>query len=85
MRTIVKWSKPAMFLIVASVLLAAVVLTQKAHAEAMAQVSQSQSEVSKIKSHLEQVRSEKAELAEVAESRDARIQQLEKENSDLKE
>lgn len=49
------------------------------------QIIQSQQETSKIKSQLKEVNSEKTELKKKVESKDARIQQLEKENSDLKE
>lgn len=80
-----KWSKPAIILVAVAVLLIAAGFTQKVHAEAMAQVSQSQSEISKTKSHLEEVKSEKVKLSEDVKSKDARIQQLEKENSELKE
>lgn len=74
-----------MFLIAVTVLLIAGVFTQKVHADAMAQVSQSQSEISKTRSHLETVKSEKAKLDEDIQQKNARIHQLEKENSELKE
>ena len=79
-----KWSKPAIILVVVAVLLIAAGFTQKVYAEAMAQVSQSQSEISKTKSHLEEVKSEKVKLSEDVKSKDARIQQLEQENAELK-
>lgn len=71
------------------VLLAAYVFVSKAHAEsineAVSAKVKSQQEASKIKSQLEEVSSEKQKLQNEVKLRDEKIQQLEKENSDLKE
>lgn len=89
MRTIVRWSKPAVFLAVALVLLAAFASVKIAHAKSMDEVkyslSQSQQEVSKTKLHLEGVKSERQELEKSVELKDDRIIQLEEENARLKE
>ena len=85
MRTIVKWSKSAIILIVVTAILAAGVFVQKVHADAMARVSQSQSEVRETKQNLEAVKSEKTEMAKAVMLKDAKIQELEQENSELKE
>lgn len=87
-RTIVKWSKPATFLVVAIVLLAAGVFAYSVKTDAMTQVSQSHAEVRKTKSNLETVKTEKNEIkatlgSEVTQ-KDARIHQLEQENAELK-
>ena len=87
-RTIVKWSKPAVILAVVSVLLAAFVFVKIAHAKSMDEVksslSQSQQEVSKTKSHLEDIKSENQELEKSVEVKDEKIDQLKKENARLK-
>jgi len=57
----------------------------KAHADAMTQLSQSQVETSKIESNLQVVKTQKEQLATEVQQKDARIQQLEEENSELKE
>lgn len=49
------------------------------------QLSKSQQETSKHKAQLEEVSSEKQKLQNEVKLRDEKIQQLEKENSDLKE
>ena len=87
-RTIVKWSKSAVILAVVSVLLAAYVLVQKAYAQPLEQVSHSlvraQKEASKTKAQLETITEEKTKLNTEVQVRDEKIQQLEKENAELK-
>jgi len=61
------------------------VFVSKAHADAMTQLSQSQVETSKIESNLQVVKTQKEQLATEVQQKDARIQQLEEENSELKE
>lgn len=89
MRTIVKWSKSAVILAVVAVLLVAFVFVKTAYAnsinEAQQAVVKSQQEASKTKAQLEEASSEKQKLQNEVKLRDERIQQLEKENSDLKE
>lgn len=77
-RTIVKWSRSAVILAVVSVLLVAYVFVNRVYAQSMAQVSQSQQETSKIKAQLETTQV-------TVKSQTDKIQQLEKENSELKE
>lgn len=88
-RTIVKWSKPAVIFTVALVLLAAYVFVHKAYAQPLEQVShslaQSQKEASKIESQFREVNSQKEQLSTVVVEKDAKIQQLEQENAELKE
>lgn len=71
------------------VLLVAYVFVSTAHAESMRDaqqsLAQSQEETSKIKSQLEEVQTDKVELSKQVTDKDARIQQLEEENSELKE
>ena len=88
-RTIVKWSKPAVIFAVALVLLTAYVFVQKAYAQPLAEVShslnQSQQEASKIKSSLHEVYSQKEQLATEVQTKEQKITQLEQENTELKE
>lgn len=91
-RTIVKWSKSAVILAVATVLLVAFVFVKTVHADSIKKeesyqirLSKSQQETSKHKTQLKEVSSEKQKLQNEVKLRDERIQQLEKENSDLKE
>lgn len=88
-RTIVKWSKPAVIFTVATVLLAAYVFVQKAYAQPLEQVShslvQSQKEASKTLTQLEDTKSEKAKLHGEVQVREQKITQLEQENAELKE
>ena len=88
MRTIVKWSKSAVILAVAAVLLAAFVFVKVAHAdsinEAQQAVVKSQQEASKTKAQLEAITEEKTKLNTEVQVRDEKIQQLEKENAELK-
>lgn len=60
-----------------------------AHANSIDQANQavveSQAETSKIKSNLTEVKTQKEQLATAVQQKDARIQQLEQENSELKE
>lgn len=88
-RTIVKWSKPAVIFTVATVLLAAYVFVQKAYAQPLEQVShslvQSQKEASKTLTQLEDTKSEKAKLEREVQVREEKITQLEQENAELKE
>ena len=88
-RTIVKWSKPAVIFTVAIVLLAAYVFVQKAYAQPLAQVnhslSQTQQEASKTLTQLEDTKSEKAKLESEVQVREEKITQLEQENAELKE
>ncbi len=88
-RTIVKWSKPAVIFTVALVLLAAYVFVQKAYAQPLEQVShslaQSQKEASKTYTQLEEEKSEKAKLHGEVQVREQKITQLEQENAELKE
>jgi len=90
-RTIVKWSKEAVIVAVLTVLLVVGVFVQKAHAEAIqkqesyqVQLQESQTKASKIESNLKAVSTEKTTLQKEVETKDARIQQLEQENADLK-
>lgn len=87
-----KWSKSAVILAVATVLLVAFVFVKTAHADSIKkeesyqiQLSKSQQETSKTKAQLETVTEEKTKLNTEVLVRDEKIQQLEKENSDLKE
>lgn len=61
---------------------------QRAHALEISKVNhsltESQAKTSKIESQLKEVNSEKQELASANSQKDARIQQLEQENADLK-
>ena len=88
-RTIVKWSKPAVIFTVALVLLAAYVFVQKAYAQPLEQVSHSlvktQEEASKTLTQLEKEQSEKTKLHSEVQVREQKITQLEQENSELKE
>lgn len=88
MRTIVKWSKSAVILAVVAVLLAAFVFVKTAHAnsinEAQQAVVKSQQEASKTKAQLETITEEKTKLNTEVQVRDEKIQQLEKENAELK-
>lgn len=72
-----------------SVLLVATLLVKTAHANSIDQANQavveSQAETSKIKSNLTEVKTQKEQLATAVQQKDARIQQLEQENSELKE
>lgn len=72
-----------------SVLLVAFVFVKVAHANSINEVHQSlaksQQEASEKNTQLEEVSSEKQKLQNEVKLRDERIQQLEKENSDLKE
>ena len=90
-RTIVKWSKSAAILATAIVLLVTDVFVSTAHAESIrkqesyqVQLAKSHQETSKIKSQLEEVNSEKQKVIDESAQKDARIQQLEQENSELK-
>ncbi len=87
-RAIVKWSKTAAILAVVTVLLVAYVFVQKVHANSLDQVnhslSQSQQEASKNKAQLETITEEKTKLNTEVQVRDEKIQQLEKENAELK-
>ena len=76
-RTIVKWSKSAVICAVVIVLLVAYVFTSKAYAESTNNLVRSQQETSKIKS-------QKEKLLKESQQKDARIQQLEQENAELK-
>lgn len=88
-RTIVKWSKPAVIFTVATVLLAAYVFVQRAYAQPLAEVSyslnQTQKEASEIKSNLQTVKSQKSAIEKEAEAKQQKITQLEQENAELKE
>ena len=88
-RTIVKWSKPAVIFTVVIVLLAAYVFVQKAYAQPLEQVSyslvQTQKEVSKTLTQLEEEKSEKAKLHSEVQVREQKITQLEQENAELKD
>lgn len=88
MRTIVKWSKSAVILAVVAVLLVAFVFVKTAHAnsinEAQQAVVKSQQEASKTKAQLETITEEKTKLNTEVQVRDEKIQQLEKENAELK-
>lgn len=66
------------------VLLVAYVFTSKAYAESTNNLVRSQQETSKIKTQLESVKSEKEKLVTESQSKDAKIQQLEQENAELK-
>jgi len=76
--TIVKWSRSAVILAVVSVLLVAYVFVNRVQAQSMAIISQSQQETSKIKAQLTETESQ-------IKVREETIQQLQKENSELKE
>lgn len=74
-----------------TVLLVVGVFVQKAYAEAIrqqktyqVQLQESQVKTSKIESNLKTVQTEKQQLAVAVSEKDARIQQLEQENADLK-
>lgn len=74
-----------------TVLLVVGVFVQKAYAEAIrqqktyqVQLQESQAKTSKIESNLKTVQTEKQQLAVAVSEKDARIQQLEQENADLK-
>ena len=71
-------------LVIASILVVATVRSHTAHAEAMAQLSQSQQETTKIKSQLEATSVEKSKLQVQSQATTEKLQQLEKENADLK-
>ena len=83
-----KWSKTAAILATVTVLLVAYVFVQTAHANSIQKAEQtlqeSQQETSKIKSNLNEVKTQKEQLATEVSQKDARIQQLEQENADLK-
>lgn len=83
-----KWSKSAVILAVVAVLLAAFVFVKTAHAnsinEAQQAVVKSQQEASKTKAQLEAITEEKTKLNTEVQVRDEKIQQLEKENAELK-
>lgn len=79
-----KWSKGAVILAVISVLLVAYVFVDRVQAQSMAIISQSQQETSKIKTQLESVKTEKEKLVTESQDKDAKIQQLEQENAELK-
>lgn len=66
------------------VLLVAYVFTSKVYAESTDNLIRSQQETSKIKTQLESVQSEKDKLETESKSKDAKIQQLEQENAELK-
>jgi peptidoglycan hydrolase CwlO-like protein len=87
-RTIVRWSKSAAILATVAVLLAAFVFVKTAHAnsinEAQRAIVKSQQEASEIKSQLETVSSEKEKLNTEVQVKEEKINQLEKENSELK-
>ena len=87
-RTIVKWSKPAVFLTAVIVLLVVGVFVKTAYAETVTEkqnaISESHAKISEIKTHLEGVESKKYELQKEVQLRDEKIQQLEKENAELK-
>ena len=76
-RTIVKWSKPAVLFTVALVLLAAYVFVQKAYAQPLDQVShslhQSQQEAIKIKTNLQQAESQKEQLETEVQNKEHKI------------
>lgn len=88
-RTIVKWSKPAVVFTVALVLLAAYVFVHKAYVQPLQEVNHSlirtQEEASKTLTQLEDEKSEKAKLQSEVQVREEKITQLEKENAELKE
>ncbi len=83
-----KWSKSAVVLAVVAVLLVAFVFVKTAHAnsinEAQQAVVKSQQEASKTKAQLETITEEKTKLNTEVQVRDEKIQQLEKENAELK-
>jgi len=87
-RTIVKWSKTAAALAVVTVLLVAYVFVQRVHAQeidhANSAIVKSQQETSKIKSNLEEITSEKQKAEQALKLKEEKINQLEKENSELK-
>ena len=66
------------------VLLVAYVFTSKVYAESTDNLIRSQQETSKIKTQLNEVNSEKAEIEKSLTEKDAKIQQLEQENAELK-
>ena len=88
-RTIVKWSKPAVIFTVALALLAAYVFVQRAYAQPLVEVSNSLNktlkEASEIKSNLQTVKSQKSAIEKEAEAKQQKITQLEQENAELKE
>ena len=74
------------------VLLVVGVFVETAHAESIRkqesyqqQLVESRTKTSKIESQLKEVTSEKTQLATTVSEKDARIQQLEQENAQLKE
>lgn len=86
-----KWSKSAVILAVVAVLLAAFVFVKTAHADSIKKeesyqirLSKSQQEASKTKAQLEAITQEKTKLNTEVQVRDEKIQQLEKENAELK-
>lgn len=83
-----KWSKSAVVLAVVAVLLVAFVFVKTAHAnsinEAQQAIVKSQQETSKTKAQLETITEEKTKLNTEVQVRDEKIQQLEKENAELK-
>lgn len=90
-RTIVKWSRSAAVLATIIVLLVVGVFVQKVNADAIkkqesyqVQLQESQTKTSKIESNLKTVQTEKQQLATTVSEKDARIQQLEQENAQLK-
>lgn len=90
-RTIVKWSRSAAILATIIVLLVVGVFVQKVNADAIkkqesyqVQLQESQTKTSKIESNLKTVQTEKQQLATTVSEKDARIQQLEQENAQLK-
>lgn len=83
-----KWSKAAALLAATAVLIVAFVLVKNAHADSMNEVhqslTQSRQETTEIKTQLEDVKSEKLKLSDEVKLKDEKIQQLEKENAELK-
>ena len=88
-RTIVKWSKPAVIFTVVAVLLTAYVFVERVYAQPLEQTShslvQTRQEVSKTLTQLEKEKSEKAKLHGEVQVREQKITQLEQENAELKE
>ena len=88
-RTIVKWSKPAVIFTVALVLLAAYVFVERVYAQPLKQTSHSlvktRQEVSKTLTQLEKEQLEKTKLHNEVQVREQKITQLEQENAELKE
>jgi hypothetical protein len=74
---------------VVAALLVAYVFVQTANAASINQANlatvKSQQETSKIKSNLTEVKTQKEQLVTAVQEKDTRIQQLEQENSELKD